>query len=505
VRTHRIPSLIVAGAMLAAGTVLTAGARWRIPSHQTRTTRPRRGRKGQGSMRYGRLSVSLAIAGTVAGMVCMAVQPAYADYAPNAKDVVGVGSDTLQYLVDFAADGDQLGDPGYNSAANKYRLINFDATADANARLAYGPDGAAGVGGNCSPGTGSDVGSVNTTPAETGGTPCILNPTIVLRAGDNPIQRPNGSGAGAKALSADSQINFSRASACQGPATDTILGEPCAGNLSTAYDDIRVGTDPLAILSATTTNAVPLSAEQLKSIYSCTDTTWSSVQAGASGDTIIPIIPTLGSGTRTVFLQFIGLTNATLGSCVVTAEENDPTAIAAQSSPADAIEPMSGGRLNLFQAILGTGGSTGSPGYFRDPSCPINTILAAAADTACANPSGTNPINNVINPAVKLWTSGTPSDGNPLFDENRPLFIYFLNSAVSSTTPWQPGSTLNAIQTLFYNPCPTGATDCVAGTGIDAGLEFGPGGPPYFAQQEAWTDIAAAGVDPEYAVDVPGV
>ncbi len=458
-------------------------------------------------MRYGKLSVSLAIAGSIAGMVCMAVQPAYADYAPNAKDVVGVGSDTLQYLVDFAADGDQLGDPGYNSAANKYKLISFDATADANARLAYGPDGSAGVDGNCSPGTGSDVGSENTTPAETGGTPCILNPTIVLRAGDNPIQRPNGSGAGAKALAADSQINFSRASACQGPTTDTVNGEPCAGNLTSAYDSIAVGIDPLAMLAATTTNAVPLSEEQLNKIYSCTDTTWNEV-GGTSTDTIVPIIPQLGSGTRTVFLQYIDLTNSTLGSCVVTAEENDPTAIAAQgtTNAPNAIEPMSGGRLNLFQGILGTGGSTGAEGYFRDPSCPINTILAATAGTACANTPGTSSpaLDNVINPSVQLFTTGTPSDGNPLFDINRPLYIYFPNSAVTSTTPWQPGSTLNAVETLFYNPCQTGETGCVAGTGIDAGLEFGPGGPPYFAQQEAWTDIAAAGVDPEYVPEVGG-
>src|SRR5580692_10987803 len=122
-------------------------------------------------MRYGKLSVSLAIAGTVAGMVCVAVTPAYADYAPNAKDVVRVGSDTLQYLVDFAADGDQLGDPGYNTGGNKFKLINFDATADANARLAYGPQG---VGtGQCAPGDGATAGTGNQTSTH-GDTPCTL-------------------------------------------------------------------------------------------------------------------------------------------------------------------------------------------------------------------------------------------------------------------------------------------------------------------------------------------
>ena len=65
------------------------------------------------------------------------------------------------------------------------------------------------------------------------------------------------------------------------------------------------------MLAAKTTNAVPLSAQQLKAIYSCTDTTWTSV-GGTSGNTIIPIIPQVGSGTRTTFLADIGLTDAGL-------------------------------------------------------------------------------------------------------------------------------------------------------------------------------------------------
>ena len=100
----------------------------------------------------GKLKAGLAVAGMLVGVAGMSTQPAFADYAPTNKDVVGVGSDTLQYLVDFAADGDQLGDPGYNTAGNKFKLVDFDARADANARLAYGPQG---VGtGQCAPGDG---------------------------------------------------------------------------------------------------------------------------------------------------------------------------------------------------------------------------------------------------------------------------------------------------------------------------------------------------------------
>ena len=435
-------------------------------------------------MRLSKLKVGLAIAGTFAGMAVMAVQPAYADYAPTNKDVVGVGSDTLQYLVDFAADGDQLGDAGFNSAGSKFKLINFDATADANARLAYGPNGVGS--GQCAPGTGGTAGTGNQV-ATHADSPCTLNPTIVLRAGVSPVQRPNGSGAGAKALAADSGhlITFARASACQGP---TCASGP--GPLSASFDSIEVGTDPLAMLTATTTNAVPLSANQLNLIYACTDTTWTQV-GGTSTDTIIPIIPQVGSGTRSSFLAAIG--NPTLGSCVKTGEENDPTAVGAQSTPADAIEPMSGGRLNLFLGLLSNGTANGVGGYLRDPSCSLNAINTSTP-AACA------PTTNVIKPAVKLVTSGTPSDGGGLFDISRPLFIYFRDSDVTSTTPWQPGSTLNAVRTLFYNPCLSGQTGCVT----IGGVTYGPGGQPFFATAGAQSDISAAGINPMYVPQVGG-
>lgn len=435
-------------------------------------------------MRYGKLKAGLAIAGTLAGMTVMAVQPAYADYAPVSKDVVGVGSDTLQYLVDFAADGDQLGDGGYNGLGNKFKLVNFDATADGNARLAYGSNGVGS--GQCTPGTGGTAGTGNQTASHTD-TPCTLNPTIVIRAGVAPVQRPNGSGAGAKALAADTShlITFTRASACQGP---TCSSGP--GPLSNAFDSIQVGSDPLAMLTASTTHAVPLSQQQLNLIYSCTDTTWTQV-GGTSTDTIIPIIPQVGSGTRSTFLSAIG--SPTLGSCVKTGEENDPTAIAAQSNSADAIEPMSGGRLNLFLGLLSNGTANGAGGYFRDPSCSLNAINTSTP-AACAAAS------NTISPAVKLVTTGSPSDSNPLFDISRPLYIYFRDADVNSATPWQPGSTLNAVRTLFYNPCTNPPTGCTTINGIT----YGPGGQPWFAQSAAQSDISAAGIIPTYVPQVGG-
>lgn len=440
-------------------------------------------------MQHGKLKLGLATACTFAVSLTLAAQPATADYAPVARDVVGVGSDTVQYASDFVADGDFLGDGGYNALGNKYKVINFDATPDANARLAYGPNG---VGtGQCSPGNGSTAGTGNGTTSHAD-QPCTLNPTVVLQAGLNPVQRPNGSGGGAKAIFGDTGdlIDYSRSSSAQG------------GTLGAGFDSVTIGTDPLAILTASTTNAVPLSATQLNLIYACTDTTWASVGSSGtgSGDTIIPVVPQVGSGTRSSFLSAIG--NPTLGGCVKTAEENDPTAIAAQTTPSDAIEPMSGGRLNLYLGKLGNGqpnagnGAGTSEGYFRDPSCALQVVTGN-----CTSGSKT------IIPAVTLMTTGTPTScasDCTLFDVSRPLYIYFRVSDIDSAVPFQPGGTLNWVRTLLYNPCPDNPP--VAGDGCSnvGGTEFGPGGAPYYDESFGQALISAAGINPTYAVTVGG-
>jgi hypothetical protein len=154
----------------------------------------------------------------------LAAQPAYADYAPSKGDIVGAGSDALQYLVDFLADGDAYGATGYNQIGNKNKLISFDSVPDANARLGYGVDGGQPGQTTCSPGTGSVAGTANGA-SYSGGAPCALNPTVTLRAGLQAYQRPNGSGGGGTAIENDISagnnlpsgphqevINFARAS-----------------------------------------------------------------------------------------------------------------------------------------------------------------------------------------------------------------------------------------------------------------------------------------------------
>lgn len=432
-------------------------------------------------MQHRKLLVGLAATTSVAASLLLVAPPAFADYAPVQKDVVGVGSDTVQDASDFIADGDFLADSGYNTLGNKFKIVNFDATPDANARLAYGPQG---LGPNCAPGTGATAGT-GTQTTNHADAPCTLNPTIVLRAGVVPVQRPNGSGAGAAAILTDSHhyISYTRASSKQG------------STLGAAFDSITVGTDKLAILAATTTNAVPLSVADLTAIYSCTDTTWTSV-GGSSGATIIPLLPQVGSGTRKTFLADISVT--TPGGCVQTVEENDPTAIAATSSPINTIEPLSGGRLNLFQGKLGDGSSNGVGGYFHDPSCSLNAI-AAGTPSACAA------ANNTLNPAVAFVNGSPPDASGPIYNDNRNLYIYFRASDVTSNVAWQPGGTLNWVRTLFYNPCPDSPPKAGDGCSSDpiAG-EVGPGGAPFYATAAGQALISAAGVTPTYAATVGG-
>lgn len=606
-------------------------------------------------------AIKLGLVGVTAlsaALPLLATQSAYADPAPSGKDIVAVGSDTLQYMLDFTADGDAYGDTGYNQLGNKNRLDSFDATVDFNARLAYGIGGGTGLGvsgataGNCAPGTGGTAGTANL-GAPQPDSPCVLNPSVVLRAGLQAVQNPNGSGAGFKALvqdivaghsGANEVINFSRASS--GQSTTATL--PGGENL----DQLQVATDtlPLVVFSAKTTvavgsnginvntftgtgtlnvastqgftstgsltvatsggnatlaytgltattftgvndtsatngtlatggnvaessHAVPLSPTQLNIIYSANTgscVTWSDVRIsgvemnaittvsgsstvtepvpappsgpvtaaniggvvtgpgiptgdtvaaspaptatsftlttpvgtggtgqvtvtnpGASTDAIIPVIPQSGSGTRTFFLSQLSPANPTVGTCAVVSEENDPEAISSQSNPLDAVSPIAGGRLDLFQGVNNTGVSAGIGGYMLDPSC---AYLVGTAACGTGSVSAGTYVPNFVAPAV------TPLTGTPLgiagsaasFNPTRPLFVYFRNSDKASTIPFQSPGTENWLNTLLYDPCPAGAMNCVT----FGGNQYGPSGPPFIDQTAGQTVFQDAGVTP---------
>jgi hypothetical protein len=205
------------------------------------------------------MSVSIMMAYTVLGAAGLSVgsappaQAAPADYQPNSRDVMGIGSpNALQYILDFGADGDTNGDVGYNSAVNQYKLVSLDGTADSNGRFAY----------------------MNNSTSLEG----LLEPTVVFRSGSYPWQRPwtNRIGiddmlANTSSSSTNPSINFVR----MGLPPKPIDGTQAQTNGWEGLQIFALGQDHLKIAAATTTNApVGLSAQQLVSIYECSVTTW---------------------------------------------------------------------------------------------------------------------------------------------------------------------------------------------------------------------------------------
>lgn len=395
------------------------------------------------------LAAGSAVTATLAALLvtASAAPRASADYAPGQYDVVGVGSGALQYLLDFGANGDTAGDPGYNSAGDAYKLVSIDATADASGRAAY----------------------LN---GSTDASLLPLDPTVVMRAGTYPVPRISNGAAGLTALladtsSADPYIDFVETTSPPTAAQDATAVSNGWGGLQV----VSLGTDDLEMTSdATSTNApAGLSAVQLVHIYQCQDTSWTQV-GGTSSATIIPAIPQQGSETRSEFLASLqaanGGTALSLGSCVVTVEENDPAGITGNAAAANVIEPFSAGRLNLWTGTSGDTAVSASSGvgYFHNPA----TVYPGA-------PSAQEP-------GIKALT-GTPSDGNPVFRDALPLNVVYRDSDQDSATPWQPGSKLNWAQALFCDP----------------------GGPvPYFDTPAGQEDIAQAGVTPFYSCAAGG-
>ena len=402
--------------------------------------------------KYSKMSLAaLAVSALAAGLLASGGGVAQADAAPTAGDVVGIGSDTVQYLIDFGADGDASADLGYNSGGNLNRLVNFDATPDANARAAYAE-------------------------GSTSNSPISLNPTIVLRSGTKPVYRPNGSGDGINALLADGtqqEISFARMSRPPKASEQTsAAGASGVGTLRV----VQLATDTLAMASATTTNAPTLSVAQLKAIYTCQITTWHQLNSAiASTDTIIPIIPQTGSGTRSTFETDIGVSDSTIvtdtlpnaGGCVRVGEENDPYSLyinangdSVSTANPDAIAPMSGGRLNLYL------GGPNNASYFNNP--------------ANKYPSAQTPLT----PTVKITTTGTGSDGGAAYDDVRGLFVTLRQSDALSTVAWQAGGSKNWANTLFTT---------TSGQGT-----------PYFNTTAGKALLKAAGVTPAYVDEGPG-
>jgi ABC-type phosphate transport system substrate-binding protein len=377
----------------------------------------------EGIARITLLGVVLAFFGNV-----LLVGAARADYGPSGYDpttgkgdVVCVGSDTLQFLGNFLADGSPglpTAHAGFNANGAKHdKLVSIDATGDALARFSYAQ-----------------------TQTATNITPSPLDPTVILRAGQVPAQRPNGSGAGYNALindvttTAQEKINCVRGSSYPSAQNFTDAQNVATGHPWGGLHVVRAATETLAVAAANTTNApAGISRAELVPIYQGVSQTWGDLPGYAGpcpACTIVPLVPQPGSGTRNTFLADLQSANGgvpvVLGPNVRQGiEENDPFAITTLNATDEpnAIVPFSGGRLNLW-----------NKGYFHNPHTPFNNNPFPGGATQVAG------VSQLL---------GTPPDGALTYRDNRGLFISW-RASDDVAPPWANNSaTVNWAKTLF--------------------------------------------------------
>jgi ABC-type phosphate transport system substrate-binding protein len=259
-----------------------------------------------------RSKVAAVATALLVGVVTVAgATSASADTTPQSRDIVGVGSDTIQYALNNLADGAQTGatfTAGYNAFANG-RLVSFNALNP----------------------------SVPTSDT------AAIHDTITLKAGTAPITRPDGSGAGKALLFGagnNTGADFARSSSA-------LSATEVAGNLTAfpfALDELA------AAVSAQSTNApAAISVQQLVSIYQGTVTNWN--QIGGQNGVIVPALPQTGSGTRTFFLGQLQAANGGVAiipaASVISVQEHDPAAF---NAAPNLVAPFSVGRAGMANA-----------------------------------------------------------------------------------------------------------------------------------------------------------
>ena len=242
-----------------------------------------------------------AAAALVAGT---AVTSAHADpignngkpVVPQSFDVVGVGSDTTEFVLDQISTDYNKAIPASRHNANNPYFYSWDAV----------PPGV-------------------TKPG---------NYKIVPKGGCTQIVRPNGSTAGLKALTANQFdgrtghycIDFGRSSSGRS-ASAPPLGPGGVSYVAFARDAVTWSTRTAAHGGSDAPASLTLA--QLKGIFSCKTTNWNKV--GGKNGAIKVYLPQPGSGTLSFWEKTMGIT--TLGSCVSQAPEENEGAYPGFNSP----------------------------------------------------------------------------------------------------------------------------------------------------------------------------
>ena len=207
--------------------------------------------------RSNKVKAGLLVAAILTGTVGI-TSGARADYQPSATDVVGVGAETLNYAMDFATDGDPSGGLGYNAANNANKLVVFDSTADANARNAY---------------TTADVPS---RPHS------VLNPTVVLRAGDDAGAATDHQRGVVLCRCWPTQVRSTRSTSSRRSLCRPRPNRPPPPHNGWGFlHVVQIGSDPLQMIAANTTNAPAglTDCTSLVKIYHGTYRHWNNIPA----------------------------------------------------------------------------------------------------------------------------------------------------------------------------------------------------------------------------------
>lgn len=415
-----------------------------------------------------RTTAAAAVAGLVASSALLSAAPSQADVAPQQKDVVATGSDILQSAYNFLADG-YGALPGYNTAGNRWRFINIDSSGDAQGRTAYtDPRLLTTITGNGTVGE-SGIKYVKQSDVKQ------LNPTVALRAGQPLVVRPSGGGGGGRDAIINDYVdgngigNWIDVGRSPDPvdASGTANQTKAQDQLGTKLYSVVFGTDRQVIATAIDTNApATLSAATVKSIYKGDITTWNQIPGneGGSTDTIIPLTLPSDAGMWNTFLTGIreanGLnsttwtdSNARSNPNSFNVQQNDPTAITSlpTAQRKNAIVPFPKSRAAVvndgYYTVAADGDNQTNPynggrTYTGTSASPSGTPATRGNHRIAASASGIN----------LLAPTSTATGASAPYGQNFALRAIFRESDLTSQTPWQPGSTLNWVRTLFYNP-----------------------------------------------------
>jgi len=283
----------------------------------------------------------------------------YNSVTPRYCDVVGSGSNTIEYLMDQYS-------LNYNAALLKAHK-KFSQTTSCKkdpTPFFYSWD------------------ALQNSAATTSG-------NIAPKPGCASAPRPNGSSAGITALSFNVKVTGHSSDYCWDFARSSRAKESSDPPATTF---VPLALDNVTYATASTSNAPKnLTTADLNAIYSCTATTWNEV-GGTSTATIDPLLPQPHSGTLAFFEAAIGIT--TPGPCVTqptSLEENEGVNSIFATNSANEIIPFSAGKW-ISQA-------------YHSPKCARSTCNPDGSGVfiKCNNPkSGQNDFGCDVNGKLVL-------------------------------------------------------------------------------------------------------